>query len=104
MGTLTNGVSPLTDEFIEQSLSNDSRSNLTYLDPSSSLILKRIGNMFYVPMDFGATSFDGLVDTGALTSAISQSDLTQIRLLSHEAILNLGPAPSFQIMLANGQL
>ena len=60
--------------------------------------------MFYFPMDFGALTIDGLVDTGALTSAISEADLNKIKLLSNESIKDTGPAPNFQIMVANGQL
>ena len=60
--------------------------------------------MFYAPIDFEGTIIDGLVDTWALTSAISQSDLTNLQLNAHEANLDVGPPPSFQIMVANGQL
>ena len=43
-------------------------------------------------------------DTGALTSATSEEDLNKIKLLSNGAIKDTGPAPNFQIMVANGQL
>ena len=55
-------------------------------------------------MDFEKLTLDGLIDTGALTSAISEADLNKIKLLSNEAIKDTGPAPNFQIMVANGQL
>ena len=55
-------------------------------------------------MDFGELTLDGLVDTGALSSAIPEADLRKIRLLAPQSIIKEGPAPNFQIMVANGQL
>ena len=60
--------------------------------------------MYYIPMDFEKLTLDGLIDTGALTSAISEQDLNKIKLLANEAIKETGPPPNFQIMVANGQL
>ena len=34
--------------------------------------------MYYIPMDFEKLTPDGLIDTGALTSAISEQDLNKI--------------------------
>ena len=45
--------------------------------------------MLYFPMDFGELTIDGLVDTGALAPQL---------------IVKEGPAPNFQIMVADGQL
>ena len=47
---------------------------------------------------------DGFIDTGALTSAISEADLNKLKLLANEVVKDTGPAPNFQIMVANGQL
>ena len=55
-------------------------------------------------MDFGELNIDGLIDTGALSSAISEADLRKIRLLAPHTILNEGTPPEFQFMVANGQL
>ena len=55
-------------------------------------------------MDFRELNIDGLIDTGALSSAIPEADLRKIRLLAPHTILNNGPPPEFQIMVANGQL
>ena len=57
-------------------------------------------------MNFGELSLDGLVVTGALSSAIPEADLRKIRLLaSYEiSIIKEDPAPNIQIMVANGQL
>ena len=60
--------------------------------------------MYYIPMDFEKLTLDGLIDTGALTSAISEQDLNKIKLLANVAIKETGPPPNFQIMVANGQL
>ena len=55
-------------------------------------------------MDFGELNIDGLIDTGALSGAIPEADSRKIRLLAPHTILNDGPPPAFQIMVANGQL
>ena len=60
--------------------------------------------MYYFPMDFEKLTLDGLIDSGAPTSAISEDDLNKTKLLSNEAIKDTGPAPNCQIMVANGQL
>ena len=60
--------------------------------------------MLYFPLDFGELNINGLIDTGALSSAIPEADFRKIRLLAPHTILNEGPPPEFQIMVANGQL
>ena len=55
-------------------------------------------------MDFGELTIDGLIDTGAHSSAIPEADLRKIRLLAPQSIVKEGPAPTSQIMVANGQL
>ena len=55
-------------------------------------------------MDFEKPALDGLIDTGALTSAISEQDLNKIKVLAPEAISDTSPASKFQKMVANGQL
>ena len=71
---------------------------------STNLPLKNKREMLYFPMDFGELNIDGLIDTGALSSAIPEADSRKIRLLAPHTILNEGPPPEFQIMVANGQL
>ena len=75
-----------------------------FLPLSTTLPLKNKRKMLYFPMDFGELNFDGLIATGALSSAIPEADLRKIRLLAPHTILNEGPPPEFQIMVANGQL
>ena len=75
-----------------------------YVPLITNLGLKYKRRMLYFPMDFGELTLDGLVDTGALSSAIPEADLRKIRLLAPQSIIKEGPAPNFQIMVANGQL
>ena len=75
-----------------------------FLPLSTNLPLKIKRKMFYFPMDFGELNIDGLIDTGVLSNAIPQADLRKIRLLAPHTILNEGPPPEFQNMVANGQL
>ena len=60
--------------------------------------------MLYFSMDFGELTINGLIDTGALSSAIPEMDLRKIRLLSPQSVIREGPPPNFQIMVANEQL
>ena len=71
---------------------------------TTNLGLKYKRRMLYFPMDFGELILDGLVDTGALSSAIPEADIRKIRLLDSQSFIKEGPAPNFQIMVANGQL
>ena len=75
-----------------------------YVPLSTNLGLKIKRRMLYFPMDFGELTLDGLIDTGAHSSAIPEADLRKIRLLAPQSIVKEGPAPSFQIMVANGDL
>ena len=75
-----------------------------FLPLSTKLPLKNKRKMLHFPMDFGELNIDGLIDMGALSSAIPQADLHKIRLLAPHTKLNEGPPPEFQIMVANGQL
>ena len=60
--------------------------------------------MLYFPMDFGELNIDGLIDTGALSSALPEADLRKIRLLAPHTIIIKDPPPEFQVMVDNGQL
>ena len=75
-----------------------------FLPLSTNLPLKNKQKMLYFPMDFGELNIDGLIDTGALLSAIPEADLRKMRLLAPHTKLNEGPPPEFQIMVANGKL
>ena len=71
---------------------------------STNINLKRKKRMLCFPMDFGELTIDGLIDTGALSSAIPEMDFRIIRLLSPQSVIWEGQHPNFQIMVANGQL
>ena len=76
----------------------------SYVPLSTILGLKFKRRMLYFPMDFGELTLDGLIDTGAHSSAIPEADLRKIRLLAPQSIVKEGPAPSFQKLVANGDL
>ena len=86
---------PLLDDDIANHIQFDKERNLSYLPISTSLTMKRKRHMYYMPMDFKKLTLDGLIDTGALTSAISEQDLNKIKLLANESIKETGPPPNF---------
>ena len=55
-------------------------------------------------MVFETLTLNSSIDTGALTSAISEQGHDKIKLLAPEAITDTGTAPNFQLIVANGQL
>ena len=75
-----------------------------YIPLSTNLNLKLNRLMLYFPMDFGELTIDGLIDTGAHSSAIHEAELRKIFLLVPQSIVNEGPAPSFQTIVTNGDL
>ena len=75
-----------------------------YVPLTTNLGLKDKRQMLYFTMDFGELSSDGLLDTGALSSAIPEADLRKIRLLVLQSIIKEVPTPNFQIIVANGEL
>ena len=60
--------------------------------------------MIYLPIDCGKINLDGFIDTGPLSSVITEGDLRKNRLLAPNINLNEDPLSEFQIMVANGQL
>ena len=60
--------------------------------------------MLYLPTDLGELTKGSLIDTGALTSAISEADLRKIRLLKPQTISNERPPPEFQVLTTIGHL
>ena len=66
--------------------------------------MKRKRHMYYMPMDFEKLTLDGLIDTGALTTAIPEKDFKKIKMIANEAIKDIGLPPNLQIMVANGHL
>ena len=52
--------------------------------------------MLYFPVDFGELTIYGLVDTGTLSSAITEVDLNKNRLLVKKAIIEEDTPPNFR--------
>ena len=98
------GPSSLLDETAFLHLIVEKKGEPSYVLLSTNLGLKFKRRMLYFPMDFRELTLDGLIDTGAHSSAIPEADLRKIRLLAPQSIVNEGPAPSFQIMVTNGDL
>ena len=69
---------------------------------SSNINLKCKKRMLYFPMDLEELNIDGLIDTGALSSAIPEMDLRTI--LSPQSVIREGPSPNVHMMVASGQL
>ena len=98
------GLSSLLDEtaFLHNLVKRQGEPSYVPLSTNLGLKIKR--RMLYVPMDFGEPTLDGLIDTGTHSSAIPEADFKKIRLLAPQSIVKEGPAPSFQIMVANGDV
>ena len=94
----------LLDEKQFQNILNTKEGEPDCIPLSTSINLKCKKRMLYSPMDFGELTIDGLIDTGALSSAIPEMDLRKIQLLTPQSVIREGPPPNFQIMVANGQL
>ena len=92
---------PLMDDEIQNHLTINKETDIPMLLLSTNLTLKNKRHMYYFPMDFEKLTLDGLINSGALTSAISEQDLNKIKLIAPEAVTDTGPAPNFQIMVAN---
>ena len=101
-GPLVTLTATVEERFVNTLISRNGEPD--YVPLTTNLGLKYKRRMLYFPMDFGELTLDGLVDTGAVSSAIPEADLRKIRLLAPQSIIKEGPAPNFQIMVANGQL
>ena len=98
------GPHSLLDEWASLHILVKKEGEPSYIPLSTNLGLNFKRRMLYFSMDFGELTLDGLIDTGANSSAIPEADLRKIRLLVPKSIVKEGPAPSFQIMVANGDL
>ena len=58
-----------------------------YIPLSTNLELKYKKLMLNFPVDFGELTIDGLIDTGALSSAIPEADLRKVRLLAPQSLV-----------------
>ena len=60
--------------------------------------------MLYVPLQFRAYENQGLLDTGAIKSAMSENELRRILQAHPAAQLEEYPAPDFKVQIANGSI
>ena len=72
----------------------------TLLPLSTNLQFENKMGTLYSSLDFEELTVDVLIDTGALTSAISERKLRKVRLLAPHTFLNIGPSTDFQKMVA----
>ena len=83
----------------------DEQTNELYRPVTSTVVLKRKQEFFYMPLDFDNNlTVDALIDSGAYVSVIAQNDLDTIRQKASDKILKIDDPPNFQIQVANGQI
>ena len=110
MTTYDNGddnLSPpeISTSQIEEQLVRDDITYELYKSLSSTIVLKRMKEMLYVPLDFeNGLTIDALADSGAYVSAIAQKELDRMKQQAPSNILKIDEPPNFQIQVANGQL
>ena len=71
---------------------------------SATLQLDRRHKMLYVPLQFREYENEGLLDTGAIQSAMSENELRRILQVHPAAQLEEYPAPDFKVQIANGNI
>ena len=71
---------------------------------SATLQLDRRHKMLYVPLQFREYENEGLLDTGAIQSAMSENELRRILQAHPAAQLEEYPAPDFKVQIANGNI
>ena len=71
---------------------------------TATLQLDKRNKMLYVPLQFRAYENQGLLDTGAIQSAMSENELRRILQAHPAAQLEEYPAPDFKVQIANGSI
>ena len=71
---------------------------------SATLQLNKKDKMLYVPLQFREYENFGLLDTGAIQSALSEAELRRILTAHPAALLQELPAPEFKVQIANGNI
>ena len=71
---------------------------------SATLQLNRKDKMLYVPLQFRGYENVGLLNTGAIQSALSEAELRRILSAHPAALLQELPAPEFKVQIANGSI
>ena len=100
-------ISPATKitSQIEEQIVRDDITHELYMPLSSTIVLQRKKEMFYVPVVFAnGLTIDALVDSGAYVSGRAQKELDRNKQQAPSNILKIDDPPNFQIQLANGPL
>ena len=71
---------------------------------SATLQLNKKDRMLYIPLQFRSYENFGLLDTGAIQSAMSEAELRRILSAHPAALLEEYPAPDFKVQIANGSI
>ena len=71
---------------------------------SPTLHSNKKDKMLFVPLQFNSYENQGLSDTGAVQSALSEAELRKITAAHPEAVLDELPPPNFKVQIANGNL
>ena len=71
---------------------------------SQTLQLNKKNQMMYIPLNFNKFECQGLLDTGAVQSAMSEAELTRVLKASPNALVQELPAPNFKVQIANGSV
>ena len=71
---------------------------------TATLQLNKKDKMLYVPLQFRQYENHGLLDTGAIRSAMSENELRRILSAHPAALLEEYPAPDFKVQIANGSI
>ena len=80
----------------------DEQTNEFYLALTSTVVLKRKQEMFFVPLDFEINlTIDGLVVSRTYVSEIAQNELDTITEKAPNNMLIIDDPPNFQIQVLN---
>ena len=115
--TEANNIEPVRQDDTPPKLSNDdkqptsSKSHNPTKKPKyeirqliATLQLNRKDKMLYVPLQFHEYENFGLLDTGAIQSALSEAELRRVLSAHPAALLQELPAPEFKVQIANGSI
>ena len=83
----TNSQNPVIDTEIIPQLQSIPSIHTNFLPLPTNLQLKNKMWMLFLPKDFREVTIDSLIQTGAITTAVSEADLRKIRLLTRQTVL-----------------
>ena len=80
------------------------KTNLKICQVSATVQLTKKDRMLYVPLQFRENENFGLLDTGAIQSALSEAELRRILTAHPAALLQELPATEFKVQIANSNI